>query len=170
MISLVDVTKANLPLFQRQILEIENLSFPSPWTLNSFIQEINRLISHFWALTIDKELAGYICFWIVSGEIHLMNIAVHPGKRGNGFGHYMLRKMIKVGKSKAVQTAWLEVRPSNLIAIALYQKMGFRETGRRPRYYADTKEDAVVMSLPLFDKEVNCQELDEQPGRLQHIL
>ena len=169
MISLVEITEKNFQSFQHHILEIENSSFPSPWTLNAFKQELNRVVSHFWALSVDEVLAGYICFWIFAGEIHLMNIAVHPKMRRKGFGCYLLSKMIEVGKSKTIGKAWLEVRPSNMRARALYQKVGFRETGRRPRYYADTNEDAIVMSLPLFQKETNCPGAGKQ-GRLQHVL
>jgi ribosomal-protein-alanine N-acetyltransferase len=169
MISLVEITEKNFQLFQRYILAIENASFPSPWTLNAFRQELNKVVSHFWALTVDEVLAGYICFWIFAGEIHLMNIAVYPKMRRKGFGCYLLAKMIEVGKSRMIGKAWLEVRPSNVRARALYQKMGFRETGRRPRYYADTNEDAIAMSLPLLQKETNCQGTGK-PGRLQHVL
>ena len=169
MISLVKITEKNFQPFQCHILEIENSSFPSPWTLNAFRQELNRVVSHLWALTVDERLAGYICFWIYAGEIHLMNIAVHPKMRRKGFGCYLLTKMIEVGKSRTIERAWLEVRPSNVRARALYQKVGFRETGRRPRYYADTNEDAIVMSLSLFQKEINNQSLGEQRG-LQYVL
>ena len=169
MISLVEITEKNFQSFQRHILEIENSSFPSPWTLNAFKQELNRVVSHFWALSVDEVLAGYICFWIFAGEIHLMNIAVHPKMRRKGFGCYLLAKMIEVAKSRTIGKAWLEVRPSNAIARAMYQKVGFWETGRRPRYYEDTNEDAIVMSLSLFQKEMNCQGTGKQGG-LQHVF
>jgi ribosomal-protein-alanine N-acetyltransferase len=169
MISLVKITEKNFLPFQHHILEIENSSFPSPWTLHAFRQELSRVISQFWALTVDEMLAGYICFWIFAGEIHLMNIAVHPKMRRKGFGVYLLTAMIEVGKSRAIGKAWLEVRPSNVKAQALYRKMGFREIGRRPRYYTDTNEDAIIMSLHLFQKEIYSQ----SPGgqhRLQQVM
>jgi len=79
-----------------------------------------------------------------------MNIAVHPGRRRKGLGRLLLGRMIEFAKSKMIRVVWLEVRPSNVTARKLYEKMGFTETGRRPRYYTDTKEDAVIMCLPLY--------------------
>jgi len=69
--------------------------------------------------------------------------------------------MLEAGVSRGVETAWLEVRPSNFLARVLYQKAGFKETGRRPQYYKDTNEDAIVMSLSLFKKEVHPSQVDE---------
>jgi ribosomal-protein-alanine N-acetyltransferase len=149
MSSLLEVTGENFPIFQWDILEIERNSFPSPWDLCSFSSEIDRSISHFWALLIDEVLKGYICFWIFANETHLMNIAVHPEWRGKGLGEGLLCKMIEVGISKEAKTAWLEVRPSNLVARSLYEKTGFKEVGFRPRYYKETSEGAVIMSLLL---------------------
>ena len=150
MSSLVEVTGDNFPEFQRDMLEIERTSFPSPWDLNSFSSEIDRSISHLWTFLIDKVLKGYICFWIFANETHLLNIAVHPQWRGKGLGKGLLCKMIEVGISKGAKTAWLEVRPSNLVARSLYEKAGFKEVGFRPRYYKETNEDAIIMSLPLL--------------------
>ena len=156
MIRLLEITIENFEQFQAPILEIEKSSFPSPWSLNAFKGEINRLISHLWGLTVGEALVGYICFWIVAAEAHLMNIAVHPKERRKGLGRYLLNKMVEVGKSKEVQKVWLEVRPSNSVARDLYEKVGFGETGRRPRYYRDTNEDAIVMCLPLFYRQMNA--------------
>ena len=138
-----------MPIFQRYILEIERNSFPSPWDFNSFSSELNRSISSLWVSLIDEVLEGYICFWIFANETHLMNVAVHPEWRGKGLGEQLLCKMIEVGISKGAKTAWLEVRPSNLVARSLYKKTGFKEVGFRPRYYKETNEDAIIMSLLL---------------------
>ena len=122
MISLVNITEKNIHRFLDDILEIERSSFPSPWSRTAFHQETNRQVSHFWALLADGVFLGYICFWMFSGEIHLMNIAVHPKKRGNGFGRHLLAKMIEAGRSEGAEKAWLEVRPSNLTARFIYKK------------------------------------------------
>jgi len=153
MISLVNITAENIHRFLDDILEIERSSFPSPWSSKAFHQETIRRVSHFWAIMTEGVFLGYICFWMFSGEIHLMNIAIHPKKRGNGFGSYLLAKMIEAGRSEGAETAWLEVRPSNIMARFLYKKVGFKETGRWPRYYDDTNEDAIVMSMSLFPNE-----------------
>lgn len=152
MIRLLDITLDNLDAFQSDILKIERSSFSSPWSLSSFIEEINRPISYLWALMIDEKLSGYICFWMFADEIHLMNIAVHPERRGKGYGQYLLTRMIETGASMGIETVWLEVRPSNPMAIMLYEKLGFKEIGRRSKYYSDTKEDAVVMSFSLRNR------------------
>ena len=160
MISLVDITAQNVSRFLDDILEIERSSFPSPWSSKAFRQETDRRVSHLWALRAEGVFLGYICFWMFSGEIHLMNIAVHPKKRGNGFGSHLLAKMIETGRSEGADKAWLEVRPSNIMARVLYKKIGFKETGRSPRYYDDTNEDAIVMSMPLLPNRVNRLETD----------
>ena len=86
MISVIEITKENFWRFQRDILEIERSSFPSPWSERGFKEEVDNPVSHFWGLLINGSLRGYACFWLFAGEIHLMNIAVHPGERAKGFG------------------------------------------------------------------------------------
>jgi ribosomal-protein-alanine N-acetyltransferase len=150
MISLINVTEDNFHKFQDHILEIEESSFPTPWSVNAFWEEVKKSISHLWVLMINQELAGYACFWMFPDEIHLMNIAVHPRRRGKGLGYYLLSKIIGLGISDGITKVWLEVRPSNLMARILYKKAGFKEVDRRRRYYTDTKEDAIVMSRSLL--------------------
>ncbi len=156
MTSLVDITTKNYQNYMNRILEIENYSFPSPWNLKVFQEEIKNSFSHFWVLTVDEVLSGYICFWMFDSEIQLINIAVHPNRRGKGLGYYLVEKMIKEGISNGIQSIWLEVRTSNFDAQSLYQKLGFEEVSRRARYYGDTNEDAIVMSLAFMQKG-RCQ-------------
>lgn len=152
MTSVIHVTRANYESCLEAILEIENASFPSPWSRNAFIQEFGNPVSHLWALVEDDVLVGYICFWMFDSEIQLINVAVKPEKRGKGFGHHLLRGMIETGIARGMHYVWLEVRTSNLPAMRLYQKLGFAVVGRRTGYYRDTKEDAMVMSLPLSER------------------
>lgn len=135
-----------------RIMEIENLSFPTPWSRKSFLDEVRNPISRFWGVVIEQVLQGYICFWVFAGEIQVINIAVHPRKRDQGLGHYLLTKMIEESISLGIRTIWLEVRPSNKKAKRLYERLKFTEMGRRPGYYRDTGEDAIVMSLSLERK------------------
>ena len=152
MTSLVSVTTENNQFYLPQVHEIEKLSFPSPWSLNALKAEIKNPISHLWVFMREDFLSGYICFWMFEKEAQVLSLAVHPCDRGKGFGHYLLKKMIKKAVSKGVQYIWLEVRPSNLTAKRLYKKLGFVEAYRRPRYYSNT-EDAIVMGLsPLADE------------------
>ena len=168
MTSLVNITTGNFDQFQDDILKIEKSSFLSPWSQNAFMEELAREVSCLRALIIDGEVSAYICFWMFAGEIHVMNIAVHPKRRRQGLGRYLLSKMLEEGNSKGVKEAWLEGRPSNFIARLLYQKMGFTETYRRPRYYRDTNEDAIVMSLSMFQDGSNPLQIEEWP-RFQHM-
>lgn len=147
MISIVEMTPNSFQLFQNEILHIENASFLSPWSVRSFTEEVDRLISRFLALKVDSRLSGYICFWIFAGEIHLMKMAIHPEMRGNGLGFFLLTRMIEEGRSEKSERVWLEVRLSNDAARALYEKAGFTEIGRRRGYYNNGKEDALVMTL-----------------------
>ena len=149
MISIIPITRDNFQIFQIDMLEIEKASFPSPWTANAFMEELDNPVSCMWALLADKKLSGYICFWMFAGEIHLMNIAISLGKRGKGLGSHLLARMLDYGRDKGVRSAWLEVRPSNRTARLLYEKAGFMETGRRKLYYKDTNEDAIVMTLSM---------------------
>ncbi len=149
MISLIELTRDILSAFQHDILVIERYSFPTPWTLDAFFTELDRPMSHVWIAQEDRNLAGYICFWAVAREIHLMNIAVHPQWRRKGVGSQLLCKMTEIGRGADAKEISLEVRPSNKAARAFYQQAGFQETGRRPRYYDDTREDALIMAMSL---------------------
>ncbi len=149
MFSLINVTVSNFLLYKKDILWIENRSFSDPWTCKQFKGEINNPFSRLLVLAEDKKVAAYICFWLITDELHLMNIAVHPDKRNMGLGTCLLRMMLDRGIRHNAKTAWLEVRPSNLQAISLYTKAGFTEIGHRPNYYADNHEDAIIMALSL---------------------
>jgi [ribosomal protein S18]-alanine N-acetyltransferase len=149
MISLIRVTAENFHRFVQGILAIEEVSFPSPWTLEAFHEEVERSFSSLWVLLDKEDLVGYLCFWSMAGELHLMNIAVHPRRWGEGLGRMLLDKMITTGICAGADCALLEVRPSNAPARELYKNVGFREIGRRTKYYRDTGEDAILMALQL---------------------
>ena len=86
------------------------------------------------------------------GEAHILNISVAPNEQGQGIGRRMLEHLIELATGKA-ETIFLEVRPSNVGAIALYEKMGFNEIGVRKGYYPATngREDAIMLALELFE-------------------
>ena len=149
MTSLVPVTLENHEFYLDKILEIENLSFSAPWSLNGFLQELQNPVSQLWALMSDKVLLGYLCFWTVREEMQILDLAVHPTHRGGGHGSYLLTKMIDLALSRGISRIWLEVRVSGSTARRLYEKFGFAESGRRRNYYNGPPEDAVIMSLSL---------------------
>jgi ribosomal-protein-alanine N-acetyltransferase len=147
MISLIRITAENFDRLEQRILAIEKVSFLSPWTSEAFREEVQRSFSSLWILQDTEDVVGYICFWSMARELHLMNIAVHPERRGEGLGRMLLDKMIVVGIREGAECALLEVRPSNSPARELYKKAGFQEIGRRAKYYRDTGEDAILMAL-----------------------
>ncbi len=130
-------------------MSIEAVSFPTPWSVNQFLVELKSPVSQLWVLSGAAGVRGYICFQLYCGELHLLNIAVHPEQRGRGLARRLLAGMIEVGKGEDVERAWLEVRPSNDAARGLYERAGFKEILRRRRYYMDTGEDAIIMALDL---------------------
>jgi [ribosomal protein S18]-alanine N-acetyltransferase len=146
MISIVAVDRETLARYLGRVVEIERQSFLSPWTPAMFREELNRGISRLWVLEAQGVCSGYICFWVVADEMHLLNLAVDPGQRGRGLGRRLLDAMIEHGVQAGARSVWLEVRPSNSAARALYRQAGFQEAGRRRRYYRETGEDAIIMS------------------------
>jgi ribosomal-protein-alanine N-acetyltransferase len=149
MTSLVQVTAENHEFYLAGILEIENLSFSAPWSLNGFLQELENPLSQIWALMDNKGLLGYFCFWAVREEMQLLDLAVHPAHRGRGHGNLLMAKMIDLALARGISRVWLEVRVSGSSAKRLYEKFGFAESGRRRNYYTDPAEDAIVMTLAL---------------------
>jgi len=133
--------------YAEQIIDIENNSFPTPWSTEAFEAETEKHISNFWALVEEDNIIGYICFWMLEPEIHIINFAVKIEKRNKGLGKLLLKHVIETGINKKIEKVWLEVRPSNLPAISIYKKFGFYEVGRRIGYYRGTGEDAIIMKL-----------------------
>ncbi len=135
------------------IWAIEKASFPTPWSRLSFLAELTQRSSYTLVAGPPApqpwETWGYIIFWIVTDEMHILNLAVHPQHRRRGIARRMLDEAIAQGKNGGVRTIWLEVRPSNTPARALYESFAFKEVGRRPRYYDDTNEDALLLALTL---------------------
>ena len=146
MTALVRMTSRGLRTHQGRILEIETLSSPSPWGLSAFEAETTNPFSRFWGVTGQGTLRGYICFWLCDRAYELLNIAVHPEARRRGLGKRLIKCMLEQGVAEGIKTVWLEVRPSNRIAWRLYRTMGFKEVGRRPRYYRNPDEDAIIMA------------------------
>jgi ribosomal-protein-alanine N-acetyltransferase len=153
MTHIVPVTRENQDSLMRGILEIETLSFPSPWSSGAFMHEIDNAVSRLWALVSNGSPAGYVCFRMFDTEIELINLAVHPHWRGTGGGKRLLEKMIETGVSYGIHQIWLEVRVSNDTAQRLYTSLGFEAVGRRRGYYTDTREDAIIMTLLLPGNE-----------------
>ncbi len=135
-----------------EVLQIERMSFPTPWSRNLFQREL--IIPYARALVAwnrpSQQILGYLCLWIVTQEAHILNLAVHPRRRRQGLGSKLLRSGLEDALAQGAQEVTLEVRRSNYKAIALYRTFHFQPQGIRPRYYSDSGEDAVIMGLSLL--------------------
>nr|WP_228056601.1 ribosomal protein S18-alanine N-acetyltransferase [Microcoleus sp. LEGE 07076] len=96
-------------------------------------------------LQIPPTLIGVGCLWAILEEAHIIMLAIHPQFQRQGLGQALLWALLKSACDRQLERATLEVRDSNLAAVSLYKKFGFKEAGRRKRYYEDTGEDALVM-------------------------
>lgn len=126
--------------------QVETASFQSPWSEESFVQEIERNPHAFYRVMLyDEKIIGFGGMWCVLDEIHITNIAISPAYRGQGLSHILVKDMVQWGKQREMRAMTLEVRVSNAVAISLYEKEGFEKAGIRPGYYTDTGEDALIM-------------------------
>jgi len=125
------------------VIAVERRSFPTPWSLAMFVLELAKPSSVCLGAWEADGLAGYLVCSRYADVWHLMNIAVDPSRRRRGVARGLLAAMIERTGPEAAIT--LEVRTSNAPAIALYERFGFQSAGVRPRYYADTGEDAMIM-------------------------
>ncbi len=132
------------------VLGIERISFPSPWSEDSFQHEIedNPMAWNLVARTGGRVVA-FACAHVVADELMINDLAVDASFRREGFGRALLRNLVEGGRIRGCRRVSLEVRPSNAAARALYGSFGFEVVGRRPGYYADTGEDALLMALAL---------------------
>ncbi|MGI6683960.1 MAG: ribosomal protein S18-alanine N-acetyltransferase [Bacillota bacterium] len=139
-----------------QVLEIEQVSFPTPWSRQSFLGELNdNAMAYYCVAMLDERVIGYGGMWLILDEAHITNVAVHPDYRGKRIGEGIMIHLMKQALIQGAYRMTLEVRPSNLSAIKLYQRMGFEAAGRRKGYYTDTKEDAIIMWKTLLCIETN---------------
>lgn len=128
------------------VVEIEKLSFKTPWSHEAFTYELNSNKCARYRVIINGErVVAYGGMWIMIDEAHITNIAVHPDFRGMGIGDRLLGDMVEYAKSEGATSMTLEVRKSNAPAIGLYDKYGFCEVAVRKGYYQDTGEDAIIM-------------------------
>ena len=129
-----------------QVLAIEQASFHRPWTRSSFETELRRLPAICLVARYADQVLGYLIFWLVRPDMHMLNLAVRPDVRCQGLGFLLLEYMFEYGREVGATQVFLEVRPSNPAAQRLYQRAGFVFTGRRKNYYSEDKEDALLMT------------------------
>lgn len=133
-----------------RVVEIERDGFRNPWSR----ELVERELGHAWsqvlvaadvAETGAERILGYIVFWLVHDEVHVLNVGTALEARRRGVGRALMRAAEDVGRARGARLSTLEVRRSNSPAIALYVALGYRQVGVRPNYYAEEKEDAIVM-------------------------
>lgn len=137
-----------------QVVVIEEGSFNTPWSRISYLSELGCKDSSNFVLKYgycknNQLVIAYICFRLIANEIQLLKIATAPEWRRQGAATWLFNKCMNVARETGASKIFLEVRPSNNIAIIFYHKFGFKIIGKRPNYYTDSGEDALVMIINL---------------------
>ena len=128
-----------------QIAQLESLCFSCPWSERSIESELTNPLA-IWIVAVDNNrVAGYVGSQSVMGEADMMNLAVAPEYRRSGVGQKLVESLVASLAAQEVHCLTLEVRASNDPAISLYEKMDFQQVGRRPNYYRNPKEDALIL-------------------------
>lgn len=137
------------------VVAIESDSFPRPWSRDHFRAELNSPHSYpHVACTRNGLIAGYVCPMLVLDEAEILDVAVHRDFRGKGVGGNLVSRAIADLAARGARVVALEVRVSNLPAMALYRRLGFAAAGRRKGYY-ENGEDAILMEY-ILDSEVRA--------------
>ena len=132
-----------------EIVSIENCAFNQPWTKNQFLNDIqSKLDSENWVYVIDEMVGGYIFGWIIQGEFHLNNIAVHPEYLRRSIGKNLIQHIIARVILRNIGVILLEVSAENIPARKCYQSLGFNQMGIRKDYYSKG-DDAILYNLEL---------------------
>ena len=139
------------------VLEVDRLSFPSPWTRAMYEDELRQPGTSFIlvARTASAPVAGYCSYRLVADELQINNVAVRPDHRGQGLGRSLVESALDHGRAAGARIAFLEVRRSNTAAQRLYFGLGFTEVGERARYYAHPEEDALVLARDVRNLEAD---------------
>lgn len=140
------------------VTQLDRISFTLPWTERSFHFEVtSNPASRCWVAESGGVLAGVVVAWLLVDEVHIATIATHPDFRRQGIAQALLAHVLKLGAEEGAISSFLEVRESNSAAQALYRKFGYEETGRRPRYYKDNGENAILMTLENLQDRVDTE-------------
>jgi ribosomal-protein-alanine N-acetyltransferase len=143
------MTSTDLPT----VMEMEEVSFPSPWSIDTYRRELTVRNASYWVVrpTVKQEgvppVLAYGGMWLLGEDAHITTIATHPDWRRRHIGEWLLINMADVARSHGVSALTLEVRLRNTAAQALYAKLGFIAVGLRRGYYQDTGEDARLLTL-----------------------
>ncbi len=142
------MTTEDLPYIMRG----ELASYPHPWSQKNFEDCLQNINYSCWVFEKSDIRSGHLILSAAVGEAHILNLCVYPKEQGKGWGRKLLEEAEWIAKQYQAETCFLEVRPSNIAGIQLYQSSGYNEVGLRKNYYPTKKgrEDAVVMAKTLF--------------------
>ena len=145
-----------------EILAIERCSFAAPWSQSAFEAEMEKTYASLRVARPQgsgkgRPVVGYVCVWLVADEIQIANLAVHIGYRRRGVGVALLLHAFTEGYSAGASLAVQEVARKNTAARALYERMGFVVVQERPRYYPESRDDALIMELNLRGLDMICK-------------
>ena len=157
-----------------QVLAIEQASFSQPWSKNLFLSEfrsplISQLLVSLAGDPAQRRVTGYVIYWVVEDEMHILNLAVAPAWRRRGIARALVFSGVSRAQKKGATRAFLEVRASNREAQKLYSSFGFTGIFIRRDYYDLPVEDAVVMTLEqgamkaLTEQEERDRQRSEKP-------
>ena len=131
-----------------EVMALEQASFTSPWNEQFFLDELERDFSYiFTARLEDKSLAGFICFWVLFEEMHILNLAVAGKQRRKGIARELVKEAFTFALKLGAVSATLEVRERNIPATGFYAGIGFEKAGVRKNYYESPPDNAVIMWL-----------------------
>lgn len=133
------------------VLRNERRGYTHPWTEGIFRDCLGNG-QECWLLMCSDQNVGHGILSVAAGESHLLNVCVHPDFQGHGFGRILVEHLLERARTGEASTIFLEVRPSNVAACELYDKLGFNEVGIRENYYPSNvgREDALVLAKELF--------------------
>lgn len=138
------MTAADVP----SVAALEKLCFSDPWSVSSIASELDNPLSLWLVWEEDGAAAAYLGVQRVPPQADVMNVAVSPALRRRGIARALFAELER--RLPEIDELFLEVRASNSGAIALYRKLGFEQVGRRPNYYLDPREDALILRKELF--------------------
>ena len=127
------------------VAALEKICFSDPWSENSVASELKNQLALWLVAEENEQVAGYIGSQTCGDETDMMNVAVHPDFRRKGIAEALVNTLVEELKAIDSHCLMLEVRASNVPAISLYEKLGFREVGRRKNYYRNPREDALIL-------------------------
>jgi ribosomal-protein-alanine N-acetyltransferase len=135
------------------IVGLEAESFTNPWSRETIVWELlNSDVTQVYLLRDDQETVRAFCVcWLIFDELHINTLAVAPAARRAGLATTLLRQVMAAAAAGGATSATLEVRASNAAALALYARLGFHVSARRPRYYTNPEEDALILWLEGLD-------------------